>query len=88
MARPVSASGSARVLVQVRPEALDEAERQIAAIPGVEVCDRDRSGKMALRLRYAGTGNLAAMLRKVSLVPGVTAATLAMQAEPFCGSVD
>ena len=81
-------AGAARVLVQASLDAFDQTAAAIAAIPGVEVRDRDQRGKLALRLQYGNTGHLAATLRKVSMVPGVTSATLAVQAEPACGSVD
>ncbi len=80
--------GAARVLVQASLDGFDQIAAAVAAIPGVEVCDRDQRGKLALRLQYGNTGHLAATLRKVSLVPGVTSATLAAHAAPTCGSVD
>lgn len=83
-----AAPGTARVLVQAALDAFDQTAAAIAAIPGGEVSDRDQQGKLALRLQYGNTGHLAATLRKVSMIPGVTSATLAMQAEPACGSVD
>lgn len=80
--------GAARVLVQASLDAFDQTAAAIAAIPGVEVCDRDQRGKLALRLQYGNTGHLAATLRKISLVQGVTSATLAARAAPACGTID
>lgn len=82
-----SMSGAARVLVQTSPQAVNATATAVAKIPGVQVSDLDPSGKLALRLNCANPGALAATLNKVSQVPGVTSATLAMRDDPICGSV-
>lgn len=82
-------AGAARVLVQAAPATVNDVATAVAKISGVQVSDLDpAAGKLALRVQYGNPGALAATLNKVSMVPGVTSATLAMQAEPTCGSVD
>ncbi len=70
----------ASILVQTRPERLDDAEAAIAAIPGAEVYQRDPRGKLVVVVEGGGGDPVGAVLTRISLLPDVITATLVFHA--------
>ncbi len=78
----------ASILVQTRPERLDDAEAAIAAIPGAEVYQRDPRGKLVVIVEGGGDDPVGAILTRISLLPDVITATLVFHAiDPKEGTV-
>jgi nitrate reductase NapD len=66
----------ASILVQVRPERLDEAARAIEALPGVQIYTRDPRGKLVVVIEAPGVGAIGTTLNTISLMPQVLTAAL------------
>jgi nitrate reductase NapD len=80
---PAPAAGAveiASILVQTRPERLDEAERAIAAIAGTEIHSRDPRGKLVVVIEAPEVGAVGAALNAMALLPPVLSATLVYHA--------
>ena len=70
----------ASILVQARPEHLDEVEAAILALPGCEVHGRDPRGKLVIVVDAPDAGALGAMLTAMSQLAHVHAASLVFHA--------
>jgi nitrate reductase NapD len=66
----------ASVLVQARPERLDEVARAIAALPGSDVHGRSALGKLVVVIEAADVGAIGATLNTISSMPHVLTAAL------------
>ena len=70
----------ASVLVQARPDRLDDVEAAIVAIAGCEVHARDPQGKLVVVIEAANAGALGATLTAIALLPSVFTASLVFHA--------
>ena len=70
----------ASILVQARPENLDEVSASIAALAGCEIHGRDPRGKLIVVVDAADTGSLGSTLITISLLPHVHTASLVFHA--------
>ena len=70
----------ASILVQARPEHLDEVSSAIIAIAGCEVHGRDPRGKLIVVIDAPDTGTLGSTLTTISLLPHVHTASLVFHA--------
>ena len=70
----------ASILVQARPENLDEVTAAIAALRGCEVHGRDPRGKLIVVVDAPDTGSLGTTLNTISLLPHVHTASLVFHA--------
>ena len=70
----------ASIIVQARPENLDEVAASIAALAGCEVHGRDRRGKLIVVVDAPNTGSLGTTLNTISLLPHVYSASLVFHA--------
>ena len=70
----------ASILVQARPERLDEVAKAIEALPGTQIYSRDARGKLVVVVEASGSGPIGATLNTVSLMPGVLTAALVFHA--------
>jgi len=70
----------ASIIVQARPENLDEVAVAIAALVGCEVHGRDLRGKLIVVVDAPDTGSLGTMLNTISLLPHVHTASLVFHA--------
>jgi nitrate reductase NapD len=70
----------ASVLVQARPEHLDEVEAAILALSGCEIHGRDPRGKLVVVIDAPDAGALGAMLTAMSQLAHVHAASLVFHA--------
>jgi len=70
----------ASILVQARPENLDEVAAGIAALAGCEIHGRDPRGKLIVVVDAPDTGSLGATLNTISLLPHVHSASLVFHA--------
>lgn len=70
----------ASIIVQARPENLDEVSASIAAIAGCEVHARDPKGKLIVVAEAPTSGALGTMLNNISLLPHVHTASLVFHA--------
>jgi nitrate reductase NapD len=70
----------ASVLVQARPDRLDEVEAAIAALAGCEIHGRDPKGKLVVVIEAANAGALGATLTVIALLPNVYSASLVFHA--------
>jgi nitrate reductase NapD len=70
----------ASILVQVRPERLDEVEATIAALPGCEIHGRDPRGKLVVVVESLDAGSLGSTLNAIALLPHVYSASLVFHA--------
>jgi nitrate reductase NapD len=70
----------ASVLVQVRPEQLDQVEAAIAAISGCEVHGRDPRGKLVIVVEALDASALGSTLNRIALLPHVCSASLVFHA--------
>ena len=70
----------ASILVQARPERLDEVEAAILALAGCEVHARDPRGKLVVVVDAPDSGSLGTTLNTISLLPHVHAASLVFHA--------
>jgi nitrate reductase NapD len=70
----------ASILVQARPEHLDEIEAAILALPGCEIHGRDPRGKLVVVADALDAGALGALLTTMSQLAHVHAASLVFHA--------
>ena len=70
----------ASILVQARPENLDEVQASIEALPGCEIHGRDPKGKLIVVADAPDTGALGTILTTISLLPHVHTASLVFHA--------
>jgi len=70
----------ASIIVQARPENLDEVSSAIEALPGCEVHGRDPKGKLIVVVDAPDTGSLGTTLNTISLLPHVHTASLVFHA--------
>jgi nitrate reductase NapD len=73
---PGAAFEIASILVQARPERLDEVAGAIEALPGTQIYSRDARGKLVVVVEASGTDRIGATLNTISLLPGVLTAAL------------
>lgn len=70
----------ASILVQARPERLDDVEAAILALSGCEIHGRDSGGKLVVVVEALDAGSLGSMLNAVALLPHVYSASLVFHA--------
>jgi nitrate reductase NapD len=70
----------ASIIVQARPENLDEVSASITALAGCEVHARDPKGKLIVVAEAPDSGALGTMLNNISLLPHVHTASLVFHA--------
>ena len=70
----------ASILVQARPERLDEVEAAIIALSGCEIYGRDTRGKLVVVIDAADAGALGSTLNTIALIPDVYSASLVFHA--------
>jgi len=70
----------ASILVQARPECLDEVEEAILALAGCEIHGRDPRGKLVVVVEAADAGSLGSILNTIALLPHVHSASLVFHA--------
>jgi nitrate reductase NapD len=70
----------ASILVRARPERLDAAARQIAALPGTEIHGLDPKGKIIVVIEALDASSIGTMLNMISLMPDVLTAALVFHA--------
>src|SRR5262245_2716104 len=66
----------ASVLVQARPERLDDAVRVIEALAGTQIYSRDPKGKLVVVIEASDVGTIGSTLNTISLMPDVLTAAL------------
>jgi nitrate reductase NapD len=69
----------ASVLVQVRPERLNDAARAIEALPGTQIYSRDPKGKLVAVIEASDVGGIGSTLNTISLMSDVLTASLVFQ---------
>lgn len=69
----------ASILVQARPERLDEVAHTIETFPGTEIYSRDPKGKLVVVIEGSSTGRIGETLTAISLLPHVWSAALVFQ---------
>lgn len=70
----------ASILVQVRPERLDEVEAAIVALDGCEIHGRDPKGKLVVVMDLPEAGMIGSTLNVIALLPHVYSASLVFHA--------
>jgi periplasmic nitrate reductase NapD len=70
----------ASILVQARPERLDEVEAAVFALSGCDIHGRDPRGKLVVVVDAPDTGTLGATLNTIALLPHVYSASLVFHA--------
>jgi periplasmic nitrate reductase NapD len=70
----------ASILVQARPERLDEVEASILALSGCEIHGRDARGKLVVVVDAPDAGSLGSTLNTITMLPHVHAAALVFHA--------
>jgi periplasmic nitrate reductase NapD len=70
----------ASIIVQARPENLDEVAAAITSLAGCEVYGRDPKGKLIVVVDAPDTGSLGTTLNTISLLPHVHTASLVFHA--------
>jgi len=70
----------ASIIVQARPENLDEVSASITSLAGCEVHGRDPRGKLIVVVDAPDTGSLGTTLTTISLLPHVHTASLVFHA--------
>jgi nitrate reductase NapD len=70
----------ASVLVQARPDRLDDVEAAIVAIAGCEVHARDPKGKLVIVIETSNAGAVGSTLNTIALLPNVISASLVFHA--------
>ena len=70
----------ASVLVQVRPERIEEVASAIAGLPGCEIHSRDPRGKLVVVIEALDASSLGATLNAIALLPDVFSAALVFHA--------
>jgi nitrate reductase NapD len=79
--RAIAPAGEiASILVQARPERLDEVETAITALSGCEIYGRDAKGKLVVVIDAADAGALGSALNAIALIPHVYSACLVFHA--------
>jgi nitrate reductase NapD len=66
----------ASVLVQARPERLDDAAHAIEALAGAQIYSRDPRGKLVVVIEAADVGTIGSTLNTISHMPDVLTAAL------------
>jgi periplasmic nitrate reductase NapD len=66
----------ASVLVQARPDRLDDAARAIEALSGTQIYSRDPKGKLVVVIEASDVGAIGTALNTISLMPDVLTAAL------------
>lgn len=77
---PEGGTEIASILVQARPDRLDQVAVSIADIPGAEVHQRDPRGKLVAVVEGGGSDPIGEVLTRISLLPDVITATLVFHA--------
>jgi nitrate reductase NapD len=70
----------ASILVQARPDRLDDVEAAILALSGCEIHGRDIRGKLVVVVDAPDAGHLGTTLNTIALLPHVHAASLVFHA--------
>jgi len=70
----------ASIIVQARPENLDEVSAAITALAGCEIHGRDPRGKLIVVADAPDTGTLGTILTTITLLPHVHTASLVFHA--------
>jgi nitrate reductase NapD len=70
----------ASILVQARPDRLEEVARAIAALEGAEIHSQDARGKLIVVIEAPDVGAIGAMLNEIALLPSVLSANLVFHA--------
>ena len=70
----------ASILVQARPERLDEVEAAIIGLAGCEIYGRDPKGKLVVVVDAPDAGSLGTTLNQLALLPDVYSASLVFHA--------
>jgi nitrate reductase NapD len=70
----------ASILVQARPERLDEVEAAVLALAGCEIHGRDPRGKLVVVVEALDAGSLGSTLNTIALLPHVHSASLVFHA--------
>jgi nitrate reductase NapD len=70
----------ASILVQARPERLEQVEAAIAALAGCEIHARDPRGKLVVVIEAASSGAIGSTLNTIALLPDVFSAALVFHA--------
>jgi nitrate reductase NapD len=70
----------ASILVQARPDHLDEVAATIVTFEGCEIHGRDPRGKLVVVVEAADSGELGTILNNITLLPHVHAASLVFHA--------
>ena len=70
----------ASILVQARPEHLDEVEATIALLDGCEIHGRDPKGKLVVVIDTPQAGIIGTTLNTIALLPHVYSASLVFHA--------
>jgi len=70
----------ASILVHARPDRIDAARRELAAIAGAEICNVDARGKLVVVIEAAGAGAVGTALNAIAALPDVISATLVYHA--------
>jgi nitrate reductase NapD len=70
----------ASILVQARPDQLDEVEAAVVALPGCEIHGRDPRGKLVVVVEALDAGALGSTLNTIALLPHVHSASLVFHA--------
>jgi len=69
----------ASIVVQARPEHLNEVADAIESLPSAQIYTRDPKGKLVVVIEAADTGSIGATLNAISLLPHVLTASLVFQ---------
>ena len=75
-----TATEIASILVQVRPERLDDVARAIEALPGSEIYSRSPQGKLVVVVEGSDVGVIGTTLNTISSLPHVLTAALVYHA--------
>jgi nitrate reductase NapD len=70
----------ASVLVQARPDRLDEVAAAILDLPGCEIHARDPRGKLVVVIEASNAGAIGSTLNTIALLPNVFSAALVFHA--------
>jgi nitrate reductase NapD len=70
----------ASILVQARPDRLEEVARTITALKGTEIHSQDPKGKLVVVIEAPDVGAIGATLNEIALLPAVLSATLVFHA--------
>jgi nitrate reductase NapD len=70
----------ASILVQVRPERIEEVESAIAGLAGCEIHGRDPRGKLVVVAEALDASSLGSTLNAIALLPHVYSASLVFHA--------